>query len=89
MTTLINKNVLRLEVTMDDTRRVQALDTVDELSGVEAGAVMPQAPPALYLRPKVAARMEVLAQHGRSSRRGRIYTRHNGRTMAKYRWFSS
>jgi len=72
MTVPVNKNVLRLEVAMDDTRRVQALDTVDELSGVEAGVVIAQAPPALYLRPKVAARMEVLAQNGKSSRRGRI-----------------
>jgi hypothetical protein len=61
MTISINKNVLRLEVTMDDTRRMQALDTVDELSSVEARAVIAQAPPALYLRPKIAARMEVLA----------------------------
>ena len=61
MTTPINKNVLRLEVTMDDTRRMQALDTVDELSSVEARAVIAQVPPALYLRPKITARMEVLA----------------------------
>jgi len=81
----INKNVLWLEVAMDDTRRVQTLDTVDELSGVEAGTVIAQAPPTLYLRPKVAARMEVLVQHGRSSGRGRIYTHHAGRTITKYR----
>ena len=81
----INKNVLRLEVTMDDTPCVQALDTVDELSSVEAGVVIAQAPPALYLRPKVAARVEVLAQHGKLSRKGRIYIRHARRTMTKYR----
>lgn len=81
----INKNVFWFEVAMDDTRRVQALDSVDELSSVETGTVIAQAPPALYLCPKVAARMEVLAQQGRSSGKGRIYTRHAGRTMTKYR----
>ena len=82
----INENVLWLEIAMDDTRRVQAFDSVDELSSVEAGTVIAQAPPALYLCPKVAARMEVLAQQGRVVREGMdIHTLHAGRTMTKYR----
>ena len=85
MTIPINKDVLRLEVTMDDTRRMQAPDTVDELCSVEARAVITQPPPTLYLRPKIAARMEVLTHCGKSSRGGCLYTRHAGRTMTKYK----
>ena len=37
---LINNNVTRLEVTVDDTRCVQGLNTLDGLCGVKVGAVM-------------------------------------------------
>jgi hypothetical protein len=40
-----DKDIFRLEVTIDDTRCVQALDTLNDFGSIEAGTVAPQATP--------------------------------------------
>jgi hypothetical protein len=45
--TLIDKDVFRLEVTMDDTRCMQALNTLNDFCGVEAGALIAKTAPAV------------------------------------------
>jgi hypothetical protein len=62
VTVLINKDVFRFEVTMDDTGCVQGLNTLNDFCGVEAGAVMAKAAPAVKLHSKVSTRGEVLAR---------------------------
>ena len=55
-----DEDVLRLEVAVDDARGVEALNALDDLGGVEARAVAPEAAPARELRREVAAGVEVL-----------------------------
>ena len=40
-----NEDIAWLEVTVDDTRRVQALDTLNNFGSIEAGTVAPKATP--------------------------------------------
>jgi hypothetical protein len=56
-----DKNILWLEVTIHDTRSVQALDTLNNFGSIEAGTVTPKAAPACQLCRKIPARMEVLS----------------------------
>jgi hypothetical protein len=58
-----DKDILWLEVTIDDTRGVQALDTLNNFGGIEAGTVAPKAAPACQLCCKITARMEVLPRY--------------------------
>jgi hypothetical protein len=87
---LINKNVFRLEVTMNDTRCMQAFNTLNDFCGVEAGAVRAKRAAAVQLRPKVATKVKILERDisTRKFRRRRIYI-YAKRTMAKYRLSSS
>jgi hypothetical protein len=55
-----DKDVLRLEITVDDAGGVQAFDTLDNLSSVESGSVTTQATPACELSSKIASWVEVL-----------------------------
>ena len=41
----VNKDILWLEVTMDDTSSMQALDTLDNFGGIESGTITPKATP--------------------------------------------
>lgn len=41
-----DKDILWLEVTIDNTRGVQALDTLYDFGGIEAGSITPKAAPA-------------------------------------------
>jgi hypothetical protein len=54
-----DKDILWLEVTIDDTRGVQALDTLNDFGGIEAGTITAKAAPACQLCCKITARMEV------------------------------
>ena len=63
MPALINKDVFRLEITMDDTRCMQTLNTLNDFCSIEAGAVMAKAAPAVQLRSEVTTRVKVLARH--------------------------
>ena len=56
-----DKDILRLEVTIDDTSSVQALDTLNNFGSIEAGTVTPKAAPARQLCRKIPTRMEVLS----------------------------
>jgi hypothetical protein len=47
VTIRINENVFRFEITMDNPRCVQGLNTLNDFCGVEAGAVMAKAAPAV------------------------------------------
>ena len=55
-----DQDVLRLQVAVDDARGVQALDALDDLRSVEAGAVAAQASPTSELCGKVSTGVEVL-----------------------------
>jgi hypothetical protein len=57
-----DKDILWLEVTIDDTRGVQALDALNNFGGIEAGTVAAEAAPACQLCRKITARMEVLSR---------------------------
>ena len=59
-----DEDVLRLEVAVDDAGRVQALDALDDLRGVEPGAVAAEAAPPCELGCEIAAWMEVLNERG-------------------------
>ena len=41
-----DKNVLRLEVTIDDARSMQSLDTLNNFGSIETGPVAPKATPS-------------------------------------------
>ena len=56
-----DKDILWLEVTIDNTRGVQALDTLNDFGSIEAGTITPKAAPACQLCRKITARMEVLS----------------------------
>jgi hypothetical protein len=58
-----DKDILWLEVTIDNTRGVQALDTLNDFGGIEPGTITAKAAPACQLRRKITARMEVLARY--------------------------
>jgi hypothetical protein len=58
-----DKNILWLEITIDNTRGVQALDTFNDFGGIEAGTITAKAAPACQLCRKITARMEVLLRH--------------------------
>ena len=58
-----DEDILRLEVTIDDTRGVQALDTLNDFGGIEAGTITPKAAPACQLCCKITARMKVLSRY--------------------------
>jgi hypothetical protein len=40
-----DKDILRLEVTIDDTSSMQALDTLDNFGGIESGTITPKTTP--------------------------------------------
>lgn len=56
-----DKDIFWLEVTIDDTRCMQALDTLNDFGGIEAGTITPKAAPACQLSREIPARMEVLS----------------------------
>jgi hypothetical protein len=58
-----DKDILWLEVTIDNTRGVQALDTLNDFSGIKAGTITPKAAPTCKLCRKITARMEVLSRY--------------------------
>ena len=58
-----DKDILWLEVTIDNTRGVQALDTLNDFGGIEAGTITAKAAPACQLCRKITARMEVLSPY--------------------------
>jgi hypothetical protein len=55
-----NKNVLRLEVSMDDTRCMQALDALNDFDRIETALVMAKSAPPRQLRRKVTTGVKVL-----------------------------
>lgn len=55
-----DEDVLWLQVAVDDTGGVQALDTFDDLSGVEPRAITSQPTPASQLCSQITTGMEVL-----------------------------
>lgn len=55
-----DEDVLRLEVAVDDSGGVKALDAFHDLGGVEAGAVSAESAPSSELRGQISTRMEVL-----------------------------
>jgi hypothetical protein len=57
-----DKDILWLEVTIDNTGGVQALDALNDFGGIEAGTITAKAAPACQLCRKIAARMEVLSR---------------------------
>jgi hypothetical protein len=62
VTILVDKDVFRLKVTMDDTRCVQTLDPSNDFCSVEARADIAKAAPAIQLCPKIATRVKFLAR---------------------------
>jgi len=58
-----DKDIFRLEITIDNTRGVQTLNTLDDFGSIEAGAITPKAAPACQLSRQITARMEVLPRY--------------------------
>ena len=56
-----DKDILWLEVTIDDERSAQSLDSLNNPSGIEADAVTPKATPPCGLRGKITTRVEILS----------------------------
>jgi len=56
-----DEDILWLEVTIDDTRGVQALNTLNDFGSIEASTVTPKAAPACQLCCEITTRMEVLS----------------------------
>ena len=55
-----DENILGLEVTVDDTGRVQTLDTFDNLGSIESRSITTESTPPCELSCKVTSRMEIL-----------------------------
>ena len=58
-----DKNILWLEVTIDNACSVQALDTLNGFGSIEAGMITPKAASVCQLCHKITARMEVLLRY--------------------------
>lgn len=62
-----DEDILRFKVAVDDARCVQALDALDNLRGVEPGAVASKPAPSRELGSEVASGVEVLFVADQSS----------------------
>jgi len=56
-----DKDILWLEVTIDDESSAQSLNSLNSSSGIEAGAVTPKATPPCGLRGKITTGVEILS----------------------------
>ena len=60
MAVCADEDVLRLEIAVDNTGSVEALDALNDLSGVEPRAITAETSPARKLRGQITSGMEVL-----------------------------
>ena len=72
MTIAGNEDVLRLQITVDDTCRVEALYALNYFDGVETGPVAAQATEPGELRGQISTRVEVLNLRQEDLRRTNI-----------------
>jgi hypothetical protein len=80
-----DKDILWLEVTIDNTRGVQTLDTLNDFCGIKAGTITAKATPACQLCRKITTRMEVLSRY-KSAFTWDYWVCYARRTMTKNRF---
>lgn len=61
MTIGADQDILGLEVAVDDTGSMQAIDTFNDLCGVEASSISTKSSPPCQLGGEVASGMEILS----------------------------